>query len=63
VRSGTPNFASPSETPSFKFEDAARAGADFIADEPGAFDRVFLFAPYAPGKQVFKLYPRDLTQT
>jgi hypothetical protein len=51
-------YNTPVETLDFKFADAARAGTDFIGDDPGAFDRIFLFVPHndAPQK-VFQLYP------
>lgn len=52
-------YNSPVETPWFKFVDAARAGADFIGDDPGAFDRIFLFVPHEGTRKVFQLYPRD----
>lgn len=45
------------ETLNFKFADAARAGADLIGDDPGAFDRIFLFVPHKE-QPVFQLYPR-----
>jgi hypothetical protein len=46
------------ETLTFKFADAARAGAEFIGDDPGAFDRIFLFVPHNDAQKVFRLYPR-----
>ena len=51
-------YNSPVETLTFKFADAARAGADFIGDDPGAFDRIFLFVPHNETQKVFQLYPR-----
>lgn len=51
-------YNSPVETPWFKFADAAGAGADFVADDPGAFDRIFLFVPHEASQRVFQLYPR-----
>jgi hypothetical protein len=50
-------YNSPVETLTFKFADAARAGADFIGDDPGAFDRIFLFVPHNEAQKVFQLYP------
>lgn len=47
------------ETLTFKFVDVARAAADFIGDDPGAFDRIFLFVPHEMQQKVFQLYPRD----
>jgi hypothetical protein len=49
---------SPVETLTFKFADAARAGVDFIGDDPGVFDRIFLFVPHNEAQTVFRLYPR-----
>ena len=46
------------ETLTFKFGDAARAGAEFIGDDSGAFDRIFLFVPHNDKQKVFQLYPR-----
>ena len=54
-------YNSPVETPWFRFADAARVGADFIGDDPGAFDRIFLFVPIEAGQRVFQLYPRDVS--
>ena len=51
-------YNSPVETLTFKFADAARAGTDFIGDDPGAFDRIFLFVPHNEAQAVFRLYPR-----
>jgi hypothetical protein len=52
-------YNSPVEALNFKFADAACAGADFVADDPGAFDRIFLFVPHSDESQkVFQLYPR-----
>jgi hypothetical protein len=53
-------YNSPVETPWFKFVDAARAGADFVGDDPGAFDRIFLFVPHDSAQRVFQLYPRGV---
>lgn len=50
-------YNSSVETLTFKFADAARAGAEFIGDDPGAFDRVFLFVPHNEAQNVFRLYP------
>jgi hypothetical protein len=47
------------ETLTFKFVNAARAAADFIEDDPGVFDRIFLFVPHETQQKVFQLYPRD----
>lgn len=52
-------YNSPVETPLLTFVDAARAGADFIGDDPGAFDCIFLFVPHWGMQKVFQLYPRD----
>jgi hypothetical protein len=52
-------YNSPVETLTFKFADAARAGADFIGDDPGAFDRIFLFVPHNDAEKVFQLYPQS----
>jgi len=44
------------ETLSFQFQDAARAGPDFISDDdPGAFDRIFLLLPHNASQKVFSL--------
>jgi hypothetical protein len=51
-------YNSPVETLTFKFADAARAGAEFIGDDSGAFDRIFLFVPHNDTQKVFQLYPR-----
>ena len=51
-------YNSPAETPWFTFADAAQAGAAFIGDNPGVFNRIFLFVPQAAGKTVYQLYPR-----
>jgi hypothetical protein len=55
-------YNSPVETLDFKFADAARAGTKFIGDDPGAFDRIFLFVPHNDEPQkVFQLYPPTAT--
>jgi hypothetical protein len=51
-------YNSPVETLAFKFADAARARADLIGDDPGAFDKIFLFVPHNEAQSVFQLYPR-----
>jgi hypothetical protein len=51
-------YNSSVETLTFKFADAAQAGADFIGDDPGVFDRIFLFVPHDEAQKVFQLYPR-----
>jgi len=51
-------YNSPVETLTFKFADAARAGGEFIGDDPGVFDRIFLFVPQNEAQKVFQLYPR-----
>ena len=51
-------YNSPVETLTFKFGDAACAGAEFIGDDSGAFDRIFLFVPHNDKQKVFQLYPR-----
>jgi hypothetical protein len=51
-------YNSPVETLTFKFAAAARAGADFVGDDPGVFDRIFLFVPHDKAQKVFQLYPR-----
>ena len=48
---------SPVETPDFKFEDAAATAADFVGDDPGSFDKIFLFIALQPGERLFQLYP------
>jgi hypothetical protein len=50
-------YNSPVETPWFRFADAARAAADFIGDDPGVFDRIFLFVPHEESQKIFQLYP------
>jgi hypothetical protein len=50
-------YNTPAETPTFKFEDDARAAVSFIGDDPGVFDRIFLFVPHNEAQQVFQLYP------
>jgi hypothetical protein len=50
-------YNSPVETLNFNFADAARAAAVFIGDDPGAFDRIFLFVPHNESQKVFQLYP------
>jgi hypothetical protein len=50
-------YNTPVETPAFTFEDAARAAVSFIGDDPGVFDRIFLFVPHNGAQQVFQLYP------
>jgi hypothetical protein len=52
-------YNSPVETLTFKFADAARVGADFIGNDPGVFDRIFLFVPGNEAQAVFRLYPRE----
>ncbi|MEX2260637.1 MAG: hypothetical protein WD696_01730 [Bryobacteraceae bacterium] len=51
-------YNSPVETPWFNFADAARLGTDFIGDDPGAFDRIFLLVPGELTPKVIQLYPR-----
>lgn len=51
-------YNTPVETLTFKFADAARAGAEFIGDDPGAFDQIFLFVPHNDARKVFRLYSR-----
>ena len=50
-------YNTPVETLTFKFKDAARVASAFIGDDPGRFDRIFLFVPQEE-QQVFQLYPR-----
>src|SRR5207248_3099127 len=45
-------YNSPVETLTFKFEDAARPGAHFIGEDPGVFDRIFLFVPHNEAQTV-----------
>jgi len=50
-------YNTPVETVFFKFEDAARAGSEFIGDDPGVFGKVFLILALHPGEKIFQLYP------
>jgi hypothetical protein len=50
-------YNTPLETLSFKYEDAARAASGFIADDPGAFQKIFLMLAIEPGQRIFQLYP------
>lgn len=50
-------YNTPVETPFFKYEDAARVASEFISDDPGVFDKIFLLLAFEPGQRVFQLYP------
>lgn len=50
-------YNTPVETPFFKFQDAARAGSEFIGDDPGVFGKIFLILAMQPGEKVLQLYP------
>lgn len=50
-------YNSPVETLTFKYSDAARLGAEYVRDDPGAFDQIFLFVPHNDAQKVFRLYP------
>jgi len=49
-------YNSPVETPFVKFKDAARVASAFVADDPGAFARIFLFCSNE-SVEVYQLYP------
>jgi hypothetical protein len=48
-------YNSPVETLDFTFEDAARIAGGVIEDDPGPFNRVFVFD--ATTKRLFEIYP------
>jgi hypothetical protein len=50
-------YNTPVETLFFKFEDAARAGSEFIREDPGIFGKAFVVLAIWPGERVFQLYP------
>jgi hypothetical protein len=50
-------YNTPLETLAFKYDDAARVASEFIGDDPGAFQKVFLLLAIEPGQKVFQLYP------
>ena len=50
----------PAETLFFKYEDAARIASEFIADDAGAFQKIFLMLAFEPGQKVFQLYPSQI---
>jgi hypothetical protein len=50
-------YDSSDEPDLYNFEDATNEASDLIGDDPGIFQKIFLFVTGNPN-QVFRLYPR-----
>ena len=50
-------YNTPVETSAFTYDDAAREASEFIGDDPGPFQKIFLLLAIEPDQKVFQLFP------
>jgi hypothetical protein len=49
-------YNSPIETPFFSVDDAFQAGKRHLNEDPGPFDRIFVFLAIKPSERTFQIY-------